>query len=382
MAPPPKAPAAGPDRSVGGSGRCAGLPVSELTIDGLVDDWSGAPVVARVGAAADGAVELRCAWDGTTLALAISIEDDRVVRVKGGQEDRVTVSLAAGGKPVALTIYPGSSLAKAKFVKPGKVIVADSLQPKGFSIELALPATAIPGYSGVTAAFDLELVFHDSDAATGGAPEPLTIRQPLELSDRADLVDDFLASVKLRKADIRFDERAELDLDRKGMERIVAGGTVIGVLTEQFAYVTLPAATATDVRKVELLPLGPRGQHVVAATVRQAGNGGSRDLLLLWTVWSGQLHPLAQIELRKELGSNVLATTTKIVKGKQGPELWIEPLPAVGFTADTWHEIPAADLDPIVLPWDPAKAGVAYRLTGAELTRRELPVPKRVGRKR
>ncbi|MBA3819320.1 MAG: hypothetical protein H0X17_10540, partial [Deltaproteobacteria bacterium] len=352
------------------------------SIDGLVDDWSGAAVVARAGAAADGAVELRCAWDGTRLALAISVDDDRVVRVKGGQEDRVTVSLAAGGKPLALTIYPGNALAKAKFVKPGKVAAADSLQPKGFSIEIALPATAIPGYSGVTTAFDLQLVFHDSDAATGGAAEPIAIRQPLELSDRADLVDDFLTSVKLRKADIRFDDRAELDLDRKGKERIVAGGTVIGVLTEQFAYVTLPAATAADVRKVELLPLGPRGQYVVAATVRQAGNGGSRDLLLLWTVWSGQLQPLAQIEIRKELGSNVLATTTTIVKGTQGPELWIEPVPAIGFTAGTWNEIPAADLDPIVLPWDAAKAGVAYRLTGAEITRRELPLAKRNARKR
>ena len=41
--------------------------------------------------------------------------------------------------------------------------------------------------------------------------------------------------------------------------------------------------------------------------MRQTGNGGSRDLLMLWTVWSGQLQPLENIEIRKELGGNMLA---------------------------------------------------------------------------
>ena len=69
---------------------------------------------------------------------------------------------------------------------------------------------------------------------------------------------------------------------------MVAGGTVIGIITDRFAYVTMPAKPT----RIELLPLGPRGQQVIAATVRQTGNGGSRNLLMLWTVWSGQLQPL------------------------------------------------------------------------------------------
>ena len=51
------------------------------------------------------------------------------------------------------------------------------------------------------------------------------------------------------------------------------------------------------------MPLGTRGLQVVEAMVRQTGNGGSRDLLMLWTVWSGQLQPLGQIEVRKEQGT-------------------------------------------------------------------------------
>jgi len=377
-APAPAARADAPGRAVATGSRCDTLPVADLAIDGMLDDWTDTHMVARVGAAADGAVAVRCAWDGSALALAITADDDRVVRVKGGHEDRVTVSLSAGGKPIAIAVYPGNSLAKAKISKPPKVAAADSLQPKGFAVELAIPASAIPELSAATASIDLELVFHDSDAATGGDTQPLPIRQALELGERKDLFDDFLASVRLRRSDIKVDVTAELDPDRKGKERLVAGGTAIGVLADQFAYVTLPAATAADVLRIELLPLGPRGQQIVSALVRQRGNGGSRELLLLWTVWSGQLQPLAQIEVTKELGGNVLAASWRIVKGKRGPELWVEPKPAVGFTAETWNEIPAADLDPIVLPWDPTKAGVAYTLTGAELARRDLPVaPKK-----
>ncbi|MBA3396242.1 MAG: hypothetical protein H0T89_26665 [Deltaproteobacteria bacterium] len=372
--PPPPDLLGGPAPATGN--RCDTVAASDLSIDGLVDDWQDTHVVARVGAASDGAVELRCGWDGSTLALAIDIKDDRVVRVKGGHEDHVTIALAAGGKPLSLAVYPANALARSKITKPAKVMAADSLQPKGFSIELAIPASAIPGFSVATVAFELDLVFHDSDAATGGDTQPLQIRQPLELSERKDLVDDFLASVKLRKADIKVDVMADLDPDRRGKERLVAGGTVIGILTDQYAFVSLPAATAADVKQVALIPLGARGHQIVSAVVRQSGNGGSRELLMLWTVWSGQLQPLAQIEVRKEMAGNVLEAGWKLVKGKQGPELWVEPKPAVGWTAETWNEVPAPDLDPIVLPWDPMRGGVAYTLTGAELARRDLPPPK------
>src|SRR5258706_6277487 len=108
----------------------------------------------------------------------------------------------------------------------------------------------------------------------------------------------------------------ELYPDRRGKERFAAGGTVIGVLTDQFAYVALPVTAATDVREVKLLPLGKNGLQVVEAIVRQTGNGGSRDLLMLWTVWSGQLQPLAQIEVRKQQGANVLESTWTLGQAK------------------------------------------------------------------
>lgn len=361
----------------GSSIRCDDLSTADLEIDGLLDDWPKAPLM-KAGSPTNGQVELRCSWDGTAFALSLDIKDDRVIRVRSGKahEDHVSIRIAASGAPLLIDVFPGNAMAKARIVKPAKVTVRDSLQPKGFSVELRVPAKALAGFSGSTPSLDLGIVFHDADQATGGADTEVTLPLTVELGDRKDLLDDFLRSVRLKRSDVKLDQLANLDPDRKGNERVVAGGTVIGILTDQFAFVSMPAASAADVRNIELLPLG-NALKVVSAVVRQSGNGGNRDLLMLWTVWSGQLTPLAQIEIRKQIGSNVLESSYAIVKGAKAPELRVEPKPAVGFTAETWNEEPATDADAIVLPWDTAKGGVAYTLRGAELARRELPAPKK-----
>jgi len=359
-----------------GSIRCDDVSTADLAVDGLLDDWKQDPVLAKVGVASDGQVELRCSWDGTALAMALDIKDDRVVRVRGkGHEDHVDVSISAGGKPVTVSAYPGNAIAKPKLAAPPKVEVADSLQPKGFSIELRVPAARIAGFSASTPSFDVHIVFHDSDQATGGADHDVTLATTIELGDRKDLLDDFLRQVRLKRADIKLDVMAELDPDRRGKERLVAGGTVIGVLTDQFAFVQLPVPKPADVREIKLVPFGKLS--LVQAVVRQIGNGGSRDLLMLWTVWSGQLQPLAQIEVRKELGANVLESTWTLGTGKKGPELVVEPKPAIGWTAETWNEQSADDADSILVPWDPVKGGTAYTLHGHEVERRDLPVRKK-----
>jgi hypothetical protein len=360
-----------------GSNRCDQAPASELTVDGLLDDWRNKTLFARAGSPADGAIDVRCVWDGSAIVLALDVKDDRVIRVKGGKEDHVTLALAAGARPVLVDVFPGNSMAKPKITKPARVEAADSLQPKGFSIEVAIPASAIPGFAPATSALQLDIVFDDSDAATGGDTSPIEIKQPIELGDRKDMLDDFLSTVHLRKPDIKIDQLVELEPEHKGKERLIAGGTVIGVITEQYAYVTLPASTADDVKKVELLPLGRGGQQIISAVVRQSGNGGSRDLLMLWTVWSGQLQPLVNIEIKKELGGNVLEASYKIVKGKKGNELVVEPKPAIGFTAETFNEEPAGDSDSIILPWDDKKTGTVYALEGKEIVRRDLPKHKK-----
>jgi hypothetical protein len=359
-----------------GSIRCDDVSTADLAVDGLLDDWKQDQVLAKIGGLPDAAIELRCSWDGTALAMALDIKDDRVVRVRGkGHEDHVAIAIKAGGRPVVIDAYPGNAIAKPKITAPPKVEVADSLQPKGFSIELRVPAARIAGFSASTPSFDVHIVFHDSDQATGGADHDVELATTIELGDRKDLLDDFLRQVRLKRADIKLDVMAELDPDRRGKERLVAGGTVIGVLTDQFAFVQLPVPRPADVREIKLVPFGKLS--LVQAIVRQTGNGGSRDLLMLWTVWSGQLQPLAQIEVRKELGANVLESTWTLGTGKKGPELVVEPKPAIGWTAETWNEQSAEDADSILVPWDPVKGGTAYTLHGHEVERRDLPAKKK-----
>ena len=85
---------------VPGSGnRCDMLPTGDLSIDGMLDDWKDKHLLARAGSPADGAMDVRCVWDGKAIAFAIDVKDDRLIRVKGGQEDHVTLALAAGGRP-------------------------------------------------------------------------------------------------------------------------------------------------------------------------------------------------------------------------------------------------------------------------------------------
>jgi hypothetical protein len=352
--------------------RCDEMP-PDLAIDGLLDDWH-TPVLVRTGAAPDGEVALRCAWDGTSLALSLDITDDRVVRVRGGKghEDHVDVSIGAGRAPARATMYPGTPIAPTKIAGPKHAEIADSLQPHGFSIELRIAAARIAGFTASTPSLELRVLFHDSDLAAGGKDTDIPLEATLELADRKDLLDDFLRATNLKKSELSVDVMADLDPDRRGNERLVAGGTVIGVLTDQFAYVTLPVPRASDVRSVKLLPLGPHGQQIISAVVRQAGNGGTRDLLMLWTVWSAQLQPLAQIEVRKEMAGNVLESTWAI----KGNELVVTPKPAVGWTEASWNEASADDADPIALPWDRVKGGTAYKLVGHEVARRDLP-PKR-----
>jgi len=345
--------------------RCANIATSDFSIDGLLDDWKSTPVAARIGAAPDGSIAVRCAWDGTHVALSVDATDDRVVRVPSGRahEDHVSFSLAAGARPLRVDVYPGNALARPRVVGSGAE-VADSLQPHGFSVELRAAAAAIPSFSGSTPAIALDVTFHDSDRATGGDDADITLATKIELSERKDLVDDFLHTVHLTKSDITMDQLADVDPDRKGKERIVAGGNAIGIITDQFAYVTMPARPT----KIELVPLGR--QQIIAATIRESGNGGSRDILMLWTVWSGQLQPLRTIEIRKEMAGNVLACSWKTDKGK----LVVKADAPVGFTPETWNEEPAQDADSILLPWQTSSA--IYTLKGAELERREVPAKK------
>ncbi len=367
--------------------KCDAKAAETVNIDGIVDisdEWS--PGTSGSTGSKDADYAIRCAWDGKRIVIAVVVTDDRLVRLPkpGGNEDRLVISIAAGGAPVVVNVWPGNAIAKRRVVvtpkAPKKMELADSLTASGFSMEVALPASSVPGLSAATAELQLNVTYEDADAATGPKPDiGFNIARTIELADRSQLFADFLSTVRLRKADIVFDKRANFDVDLRGQERVVMGGTIIGVLTSQFAYVQLPAAKPQDIIARGVLPFGPTttasgGRSIVYAVVRQKFDTGSRDLLMLFTVWSGQLQPLGSFEIRKQIGPMVFETTFQSTKAKGGKamEITLTPKPAVGFTVDNYQPSTEPDADSILLPWDSDRASVVLSLSGMDIVRRDI----------
>jgi hypothetical protein len=367
---------------------CDAQAADNAVIDGIVDttdEWVAVTAAGKGNGNSDADVTLRCAWDGKRLIIAAVVTDDRIVRLPkaSANEDSLMISLAANNgsvapsKPLIVTVWPGNAIAKRRQTvssKSKKMQVADSLTPHGFSLELAVDAKSIPGLSAATVGLQLGVRYQDADAASGAAPtEGVTMERTIELSDRSQLFDDLLTTVRLRKADIVFDQFADLDSELPGKERVLMGGVVVGVLTSQFAFVNLPAANPKDILSRGTLPLGKPGHHVIYAVVRQKFDTGSRDLLLLFTVWSGQLQPLGSFEIRKQIASNIFETTYQASKGKAGTtELTLTAKPAIGFTQDNYQPSTEPDVDAIMLPWDLSRSSMVVSLQGMELSRRDV----------
>jgi hypothetical protein len=363
---------------------------ADVAVDGMLDDWAGVKKVRAGGTAPDASFDVYCIYDDTRVALAFDVRDEKIIRVKKGpaSEDTfdLTLSVAGASSSLALALAPGALGAKPKRTLGGKglpkwLAVEDTLQDKGFSIELVVPLAKLPGYSSGTPAIAAKATFHDSDQATGKTTDDVGIDLALALAAKSDLLKDFLRALKAKPADVAFDQQVDVDPDRKGTERVVVAGTALGVLADQFAYVTLPAQTKADIVEVKLVGLAGDGTKLVGVTVRQKGNGGSRDVLSLFGIDGGTPTALVTIEVRKELGDKLLASTWKVagtkVKGKARNELQVVAGPATGFDADNWDELPAADIEPINLPWDEDRYGTAFWLDGGAIQKRIIAPPKR-----
>jgi len=363
-----------------------------IDVDGMLDDWQGAPRRAG-GPDPDASFDLRCQYDGQRLQLSIDVRDDRLVRnaqargkLEAG-EDRLEITLSAGGAPLTVTLFPGYLKAPPRrrlgaAALPRWLAVEDTLQKKGWSAELDLPLARVAGWTPATPSLAAHVVYHDSDAfAAGGAESTVEAIVDLDLGDKKDLLRSFLAATRVARKDVVVDVQADVDPTRPGPERVVAGGGFIGVLAEQFGYVQLQARPA-DVGKIEVADLRGDGSRVILAQIRQRGSGGSRDLLLGFTAHGGQLAPLFTIEIGKEQDGHRLASRWVLQprgKGRKRPELVVESQPAVGWDEDSYAEAPAPDAEPIHLPWDEDRWGGVYWLEGDAVRSRPLS-GKRKGR--
>lgn len=361
---------------------------ASVDVDGMLDDWEGVASARANGKDKDQSFDVRCLFDGTRLAISIDVRDDLLSRRRKPHkqllgEDRIELELSAGGAPLVLTLFPGTEKVAPKRTLGGKklpkwIAIEDTQQPRGWSIELELPLARLSGWSASAPSVDAKVVLRDADELQEAADElahPLT----LTLGDKPQVFDRFLRETRLKKKDLVLDQIADVDPGRKGTERVVAGGKILGVIGEQYGYVELPVAAAADVLKVQLVDLRGNGGRVVLTHLRQMGGPGSRDLIAFWTASGGQLEQLFAVEVRKEADGNRLESTWKLAKKKKGKgmELRVEAQPAVGWDEDSFEEDSADDAEPIHLPWDDARTGGIYWLDGDTLRSKPIAAKKK-----
>jgi hypothetical protein len=334
---------------------CAKVAPGTVVVDGLLDDWSGPETIRTGPDPRDAAFSVRCAYDDQTLYLAVNVTDDRLIRsVKPRPvDDHLVLGLGAG----RWEIYPGSVEAHAKLavVGPKGLTVVDSLQKRGWSIELSAPRGKLAGVHRGGPSVPFRLALHDADVAA--APKIETVvdfgEGSLVLEEADALLNEFLTTVKLHRRDIALDVTADVD-GVPGAERVVWGGRFIGILGQGFAYIELPAATARDVLEVRVVDLAGDGKSNLLARYVERGNGGSREVLAVWNVKNQTIARIFAHEVGKTLGRVRLTNLWELApkKGKRrGHDLLIRAGAAAGATAESWNETPAEDMMPILLPW-------------------------------
>src|SRR5690606_33215647 len=204
-------------------------------------------------------------------------------------EDHLDITFGAGGRTPWLRVFPGEGSYAPKRTWQGKRVpkwlaVEDTLQPRGWSFEAAIPLTRVPGWSANATSVAVAISYHDADLASQRRiQDVLTLRGELAFAERAAVLSAFFKATKLRAQDVVLDATADVTGDRKP-ERVVAGGRYLGVIGDEFSYFQLPVASAADVRQVKLADLRGDGTKSILTVVRQHGNGGFRDVLMVWSV--------------------------------------------------------------------------------------------------
>ncbi|MBI4508106.1 MAG: hypothetical protein HY698_00625 [Deltaproteobacteria bacterium] len=340
-----------------------------IAIDGLSDDWKGVPGTRRSsGSAEDASFLARCNYDREALYLSVDVTDDRLVRSKPSKKGDDHVVLVF--RDARLEVFPAHADYRIPHVVnwtgPGgakTVKVADALQPRGWFVEVAIPLGRVPGWGKGVPAVPFSVELHDADLLVEQRTQSVvsTGLGLLSFQEGSETFKWFLGEQKLRPQDIRLDVMANMD-GEPGLERVVAGGRVVGILAEQYSYLQLPVEKPKDVLEVRVADLAGEGKSSVLARYVERGGGGSREVLAVFNLMpDGSVARTLAHEIGKQLGQAQLTNTWELVarpgkkKQSRGFDLVIRVAGAVGFTAENYLESPAEDMQPILLPWGETK---------------------------
>jgi len=357
---------------------CARVAGDRFVVDGMLDDWRGIRCHRVGGTDQNRSFDLRCAYDGKRLYFSVNVRDQTIRRTRKAaakSEDHLDVRLSVGsGAAISLRMFPGFSSVDPKRTwgtgrVPKQVELEDTRQQKGWSAEGSLPLAKIHGWGRGTPALDAKVSYADADsgAKVNGRA---TFEGLLQFQEAAASFRSFLRAVKLRKSDIRLDVMADVD-GMPGAERVVAGGRVIGVLTDEFSYMTLPVSSSDDVIGFKVVDLAGAGTSAIIAHYREHGNMGTREVVGIWYAAGSGFERVLAFEVKKQAGDRLLTNTWSLVpKGKyrklgrgetkRGFDLLVEAGEARGWDEDNYQEMPAKDVKPILLPWEDRTSAVYY----------------------
>jgi len=356
---------------------CTTVKANQIQVDGMLDDWSGVRrhQIGRRGA--DGSFVLRCAIDGRRLYLSLNVRDEHVIRfrnTKPARNDHVTLKLTVpGSKAISLRLFPGVDKVKPRRFWAGRrvprdVKIEDTLQKRGWSVEITIPFRRMRGLTKMTPALIANIVLRDYDIGRG--KRRTTFADKLTFPGAAAQMRSFLRAAKLTRRQITLDKLVNMN-SKRGPERVLVGGNVVGVLGDSFNYMRLPVRTARDVKKVRVVDLAGKGRHAIIVEYRQFGAGGSRDIVGVWYASdSGSINRVLAFEVRQQKGSNILRNTWKLTRpGKnrrlrrrrrRGRDIVVKAGKATGWDEDNYFIRPSRDVNPILLPWSDDTSSVYY----------------------
>lgn len=354
-----------------------------IEIDGLLDDWRGAARHDVSYRDRDASFTLRCGYDDKRLYISVRVFDEYLYRRKRPgrkTDDHLIIALSSGrsgsksGKPDLGTLiaYPGNDKAaphrlwNGRKALPGWIALEDSQQRRGWALEVAFEKSRLKGLSPASPGIDATIRYNDADIAAK-VEGSRTFQGRLEFADQAALLTSFLAQTGLKREDIAIDRLVNVD-DQPGAERVIIGGRVLGILGTSFSFMELPVDSARDVLKAEIVDLRGDGTRSIVTTLRQRGNGGSRDIVAIWQAGGGQFDRVLAFEIRKQMGDRVLANRWSLIprgsagkkrsrkksrKAGKGHDVLIEvsDADATGWDEDNFREAPAVDVRAILLPW-------------------------------
>lgn len=378
---------------------CGPVEPGNIRLDGLLLDWRNAEgvVVGEPGQVVRGkghwsgpkdlSFEVYCNLEeNKTLYLAVRVTDEYFVCTRGRRgNDHLEVALGRG----KLLVHPGDLdkvKARLRWKGPGgarvarRIKMAEAMQRRGYSVELKIPLSVVPGYRKGKASLRGGVRVADSDSKAGGRIQTVLgtyTRRPGEfvLAEAASSLGEFLQSRGLGEDQIRWRKGANLAGD-KGEEQVVQVGrslALFGLPEGAYVYIDLPVRSPADIAWVKVKDLDGDGLDELLSRYTQRSENGRRELVavLRYRQQAGRLEQIMAHEVLKAQGKRRVRNRFSLRpwrKGKRrGADLVFDRARAEGYSEDNYLERPSSDATTILLPWGAEKRR-RFRMSGGLLS--------------